>query len=152
MMVEVNANERELVMREFEQIKFDVQDWAHLEKCAHFELIQEKGDRISIHVYNASRHINVVKTLASQQSACLRQCFLAAETDSWTDPFLHEHLLLDRYSWTLGVYSGERYYMCFGCNTIPSLLKDLLTKIEEFGLPSLLDDDGFPYFCLDKCV
>ena len=27
MMVEVNANERELVMREFEQIKFDVQDW-----------------------------------------------------------------------------------------------------------------------------
>ena len=44
MMVEVNANERELVMREFEQIKFDVQDWAHLEKCAHFELIQEKGE------------------------------------------------------------------------------------------------------------
>lgn len=106
MMVEVNASERELVMREFEQIKFDVQDWAHLEKCAHFELIQEKGDRISIHVYNASRHINVVKTLTSQQSACLRQCFLAAETDSWTDPFLHEHLLLDRYSWTLGVYAG----------------------------------------------
>lgn len=116
------------------------------------ELIQEKGDRISIHVYNASRHINVVKTLTSQQSACLRQCFLAAETDSWTDPFLHEHLLLDRYSWTLGVYAGERYYMCFGCNTIPSLLRDLLTKIEEFGLPSLLDDDGSPYFCLDKCV
>ena len=28
MMVEVNASERELVMREFEQIKFDVQDWA----------------------------------------------------------------------------------------------------------------------------
>ena len=83
MMVEVNASERELVMREFEQIKFDVQDWAHLEKCAHFELIQEKGDRISIHVYNASRHINVVKTLTSQQSACLCQCFLAAETDSW---------------------------------------------------------------------
>ena len=138
MMVEVNASERELVMREFEQIKFDVQDWAH--------------DRISIHVYNASRHINVVKTLTSQQSACLRQCFLAAETDSWTDPFLHEHLLLDRYSWTLGVYAGERYYMCFGCNTIPSLLRDLLTKIEEFGLPSLLDDDGSPYFCLDKCV
>ena len=26
MMVEVNASERELVMREFEQIKFDVQD------------------------------------------------------------------------------------------------------------------------------
>ena len=34
MMVEVNANERELVMREFEQIKFDVQDWAHLEKTS----------------------------------------------------------------------------------------------------------------------
>lgn len=152
MMVEVNAGERELVMREFEQIKFDVQDWAHLEKCAISSSSQEKGDRISIHVYNASRHINVVKTLTSQQSACLRQCFLAAETDSWTDPFLHEHLLLDRYSWTLGVYAGERYYMCFGCNTIPSLLKDLLTKIEEFGLPSLLDDDGSPYFCLDKCV
>ena len=43
MMVEVNASERELVMREFEQIKFDVQDWAHLEKCAHFELIQERA-------------------------------------------------------------------------------------------------------------
>lgn len=43
MMVEVNASERELVMREFEQIKFDVQDWAHLEKCAHFELIPGKG-------------------------------------------------------------------------------------------------------------
>ena len=51
MMVEVNAGERELVMREFEQIKFDVQDWAHLEKCAHFELIQEKGDRNNLHAY-----------------------------------------------------------------------------------------------------
>lgn len=42
---------------------------------------------------------------------------------------------------------GERYYMCFGCNTIPSLLKDLLTKIEEFGLPIIAhDDDGIPLF------
>lgn len=152
MMVEVNVNEREQIMRKFERVKFDVQDWAHLEKCAHFELFQEEGDRISIHVYNASRHVNVVKTLTPQQSKQLRQCFLAAETDSWTDPFLSEHLLLDRYSWTLGVYTGSHYYMCFGCNTVPALLKDLLNEIEGFGLPSLLDEEGYPYFCLDKCV
>lgn len=89
-------------------------------------------------------HVATICVLASVFS-CSRDRFLDGS-------ILHEHLLLDRYSWTLGVYAGERYYMCFGCNTIPSLLRDLLTKIEEFGLPSLLDDDGSPYFCLDKCV
>lgn len=43
MMVEVNASERELVMREFEQIKFDVQDWAHLEKCAISSLSRKRA-------------------------------------------------------------------------------------------------------------
>lgn len=152
MMVEVNAADREQVMHTFEIVKFDVRDWFHLDSCAHLQLIKEQSGRMSIHVYNSSMRINALKTLAPKETSDLIRLFQEMGTDSWTEVFLPEFPFLDGYSWTLGVYAEDHYYMCSGSNTLPIALANFLGKIEGFGLPSLLDDEGEPYFVLDKCV
>lgn len=137
-LVEVRNAERKAVFENFDTLVISVyQQRAFLMSPVVVIRRAGNGVRVGVHSWHFSRGFETkeIPLIESADAAKLLSAISATHAERWVERFEPDYGVLDGYSWTMGVYAGNRYFECGGDNYAPDELADLLYAIHEVGLP-----------------
>lgn len=132
--VEVGAADRKSVLDSFDTMV--ISSFCFMNFCSSPTVVikrSEDGVRSIVHSWDFET--NEDKILEGETAARVVSAAFGTHADKWTKPFEPHYRVTDGYSWTMHVYSGNRYFMCSGDNAAPAELVDLLCALAEAGLP-----------------
>ena len=135
-LVEVRNAERKAVFERFDTLIVSSRGyWSPLGGPT--VVVGREGDNIRVGVYSwdieDGLKANELAYVESSDAAKLLSAVFATHADRWIERFANFDVL-DGYSWTMGVYAGDRYFECDGLNYTPSELTSLLHVVNEMGL------------------
>lgn len=143
-LVEVSGAERKAVFENFDTLVISAyQQRAFLMSPVVVIRRAGNGVRVGVHSWHFSRGFETkeIPLIESADASKLLSAIFATHADRWVERFEPDYGVLDGYSWTMGVYAGNRYFECGGDNYAPDELVDLLYAIHEVGLPLIWNND-----------
>ncbi|MBQ3302444.1 MAG: hypothetical protein IJH04_09945 [Eggerthellaceae bacterium] len=133
-LIEVGQDERKAVFDSFDTTVISSTCFMAMTRAPTI-VIRRNGNSVKLIVQSWDYETDERKILDTAEASKLLSAVFAMHADRWTEPFWPEHGVLDGYSWTIDVYSGNRYFTCEGMNAVPGELVDLLYAVADAGLP-----------------
>ena len=98
-------------------------------------VVRRMDDGVQAIVHSWDFETNKAVAVEGSDATKLLSAVFATHADRWVESFEPDCCVLDGYSWTLSIYSGNRYFECKGENAVPDELVELLYAVHEVGLP-----------------
>lgn len=133
-LIEVGQDERKDVFDSFDTMVISSTCFMAMRRAPTIVIRRHDGG-VELIVQSWDYETDERKELDTAEASKLLSAVFATHADRWTDPFRPERLVLDGYSWTMDVRSGNRYFTCDGMNAVPDELIDLLYAVADEGLP-----------------
>lgn len=97
----------------------------------------DRATRVTVRSLSFDEGINIKEASTDEGASVnkLLSAVFATHAERWVEPFEPDHAALDGYSWTMRIFSGNRYFECEGSNFMPDELAQLLCAVREMGLP-----------------
>lgn len=133
-LIEVGQDERKAVFDSFDTMVISSTCFMEMTRAPTI-VIRRNGNSVKLIVQSWDYETDERRELDTTEVSKLLSAAFAMHADRWTEPFWPEHGVLDGYSWTMDVYSGNRYFTCEGMNAVPGELVDLLYTVADAGLP-----------------